>query len=128
MSKDGKIEVPETDLQKIMKVVNSLSEGNIQVIRLEANQENINKKLEQEIKDRKKDTGDVKDNYITRFDKVDNLFDTVFEKIDKIIDQGVQSKKEQVKRMWAIISVFLGCSAFLFISMIWEKAILPLFK
>jgi len=128
MSKDGKIEVPETDLQKIMKVVNSLSEGNIQIVKLEVNQENLGLKLDQEIKDRKKDTGEVKNNYIKRFDKVDNLFDTVFEKIDKIIDQGVQSKKEQVKRMWAIIGVFVGCSAFLFISMIWEKAILPLFK
>jgi len=82
MSENGKIEVPENDLQKIMKVVNTLSEGNIQIIRLEANQANIDQKLEQEIKDRKEDTGEVKNNYIARFEKIDNTLNIIFNRMN----------------------------------------------
>ena len=95
---------------------------------------NVKANIDEEKKERKEDTSDIRNNYIDRFNKVDKRFDKVDENIDDTrkaidnldekLDKKIDSiKTDQIAGYKKAIYIFIGCTGIVFITQIWEKAV-----
>jgi hypothetical protein len=92
------------------------------------------KAIDEEKTERIKEDDDIKHNYIKRFNKIDNGITVVNTKITNIknnhndLKVKLESKiaeafKGQIGFLKKILFALLGCTLFLFISMVWDKII-----
>lgn len=122
------------EIDKIIKASNGINEMLPELRELNILVRQNSRAIDKEVEDRKKEDCEIKDNYIKRFDKVDNGIEVVNNKVNKVKDAlheavlDISNKFETItnnqnKFLRNMIFIFLGCSGILFITMIWENAI-----
>lgn len=137
MSNDEKINKEHMD--KILKACNNIDYIHMRMELSEKEQGKLNNKIDEEVKDREKDTGEIKDNYIKRFDKVDSLLCNISAKVSSLTNDINELKlkrvedfqnllKKQNSFLWKAIFIFAGFTLFLFISYVWKEPISNLWK
>jgi len=92
------------------------------------------KRIDEEVTERKEENKRITNNYLKRFDKVDNGINIMNHKIGglrkktnelkiHISDNLIKMTENQNKFLRNIMIIFLSCTVFLFITMVWEKLI-----
>lgn len=116
----------EEEVDDILKAAKSINAIMPELRELNILVRNNARSIDREIEERKDGDIEIKDNYIKRFDKVDNGLSVINQKIGKITtgisDKIINTTKDQNKFLRNMLIIFLSCSLVIFISIIWEEA------
>lgn len=116
----------EEEVNDILKAAKSINAIMPELRELNILVRNNARSIDREIEERKGGDIEIKNNYIKRFDKVDNALSVINQKIGKITtsisDKIINTTKDQNKFLRNMLIIFLSCSLVIFISIIWEEA------
>jgi hypothetical protein len=140
IDKNGKeVEVDLKDWKDIIKAVRIIKRFGIDVQFFKKLLLIIQNRIDEEKKERKEEDKKIKNNYLNRFDKLEEKMDKVDngintkikdidEKFDDFISYNNKEKIDAIKRtnknLWIFLFAILGSTLILFVTMIWDKIFL----